>query len=281
MDKTPIYLFSVDLEDIRLSIPNGVARHAERVPTLTRRYLDFLEQDLNGSRATFFTVGEVARMYPSLIREIAERGHEVALHSHRHIALTELGPDGFKTDLDQSIQALESAGIREMKGFRAPTFSLTEKTAWAFEILEKRGFTYSSSVLPAKNPLFGWAEFGPSARRVGGILELPMSVEKFGPLTLPFAGGVYFRTLPEFLIRRAFRARARAGEPALGYFHPYDIDTDQERFMHPGIHESRFYNWLMYYNRKEVFPRLSRLVRDFGLRIMTYREYVKTLEAGA
>jgi hypothetical protein len=105
-----------------------------------------------------------------------------------------------------------------------------------------------------------------------------MSVDKIGPLTVPLAGGIYFRIVPFSLSKRKMLKRATAydGQALLGYFHPYDIDTRQERFMHPGINNSWFYNFLMYQNRSKVFKRLDSLVQA-GYRVCTYREYLKNV----
>jgi len=105
-------------------------------------------------------------------------------------------------------------------------------------------------------------------------VEIPMTVEKFGPFNIPIAGGVYFRAIPAMLVRRAIRRYLKTDLPLLGYFHPYDIDLEQERFMHPEINDSRFYNFLMYYNRKNVFKRLDAII-DMGFAVCPYAEYVQ------
>jgi polysaccharide deacetylase family protein (PEP-CTERM system associated) len=269
MSSARTYLFSVDLEDVRLSIPNG-ERFAPRVEPMTLRYLDWLER--HRFRATFFTVGEVARRYPDLVREIARRGHEIACHSNHHITLDRQSPDEFRADLTAAIDALISAGASSVIGYRAPTFSLTDKTQWAYDILAALGIRYSSSVLPAPNPLFGWPEFGTKVRRMPcGVLEIPMTLSRVGPLRVPVGGGVYFRALPFPVIARAMN-RASHETAVTGYFHPYDIDSESERFMHADINGNRFFHWLMYFNRSKVFSRLDRLV-DNGHRVETYASY--------
>jgi len=268
-----IYLFSIDLEDVRFQMEGG-RRYAERVPANTRRYLEWLKA--RSLRCTFFAAGDVAEAYPGLIREILDEGHEIGCHTSRHVPLDRQTPAEFRADIEANVAALRSAGAKDIRGFRAPIFSLVEKTAWAYRILRELGFAYSSSVLPAKNPFYGWPEFGPDPKRVEGIWELPMTVARFGPYVVPPAGGVYFRVLPRpFVMRAAAKAR-RSGRPLLGYSHPYDIDNSQERFMHPDIDDSRFYNFLMYYNRKSVFPRLEAILKK-GFRIVPYAEYVGTL----
>lgn len=265
-----IFLFSIDLEDIRFRMKGGL-KYRERVPALTHRYLEFL--DKHNAKCTFFTVGDVAEKYPALVREIYRRGHEVACHSASHIPLDEMNQEQFKDDLKKNMEALIHAGVKEIFGYRAPVFSLTEKTKWAYEILESFGFRYSSSVLPAQNPLYGWKAFGSSPRKIGNICEIPMSVNSFLGKEIPFSGGVYFRVLPFFMIKKCFQENFRNNLAVPGYFHPYDADTEQERFMHPGIKESGFYNYLMYFNRKNVFTRLEKIMKLCT--IQRYCDYAK------
>lgn len=266
-----IYLFSIDLEDVRLWMADGLS-YKERVPANTHAYLNWLRK--HQAKCTFFTVGEVAEKYPSLIGEIISEGHEIGCHTNKHIPLDKQSPVEFKRDLEQNMEYLVKAGAKNIKGFRAPIFSLTEKTSWAFKILEELQFTYSSSVLPAKNPLYGWKGFGSAPKKISDkLVEIPMSVGKIGPLTIPYGGGTYFRVLPSSVIMKRIDAHKKASDPLLGYFHPYDIDTEQERFMHPGINNSRFYNMLMYYNRGKMFEKLDRVLSR-GFRICTYHEYV-------
>lgn len=275
MSEANIFLFSIDLEDVRRMVPEG-ERMTPRVPELTHRYLEFLQK--HDSRATFFVVGEVAEEYPQLIREIAARGHEIACHSQHHITLDRMNRQSFEADLKKNLETLKAAGATEISGYRAPTFSLTEERAWAYEVLAKLGFTYSSSVLPAKNPLFGWPGFGESPRRMQGVTEIPMLLSGWRGLNVPFGGGVYFRVLPFTLTQRAFKKAYAKNLAVPGYFHPYDIDTRQERIMHPNLKDNSFYNRLMYLNRNKVFPRLEKLLKA-GTRIVTYREYLNQLHA--
>ncbi len=273
----PTFLFSIDLEDIRTMFPGG-DRYAERVPAMTRLYLDFLRR--HDARATFFTVGQTARAYPDLIREVVADGHELACHTDTHLPIDRLDRAALRDDLRRNVDALLAAGASDVRGFRAPTFSLTPASAWAYDVLDELGFTYSSSVLPARSPLYGWEGFGPAPRRVGRILEIPMTLRPGGALRVPFGGGVYFRVLPWFMVRRAFAHAARQGRPVLGYFHPCDIDHEQERFMHPYLNNNRFYNFLMYMNRRATLRRLD-LVLARGFRIITYREFVSVWSSPA
>jgi polysaccharide deacetylase family protein (PEP-CTERM system associated) len=275
MADAPPYLFSVDLEDVRTMFPGG-ERFRPRVPAMAERLLRALES--HRARGTFFVVGSVARAYPALVREIAEAGHEIACHTDAHLPLDRMDAAALRDDLRRNVDALLAAGTPLPRGFRAPLFSLTERTAWAYEVLAELGFAYSSSVLPAANPLHGWPGFGSGPRRMAGVLELPMTVLPAGPLRVPFGGGVYFRALPWPVVWWAFRWHRRRGLPVLGYLHPYDVDEEQERFMHPGIGGNRAYNALLYHNRGAVFPRLER-VRAMGFRWISYAEHLAALPA--
>jgi len=260
------FLFSLDLEDIRNRMVDG-DQYGERVPVMVARYLNFLEEC--SSTVTFFVVGDVARAYPSLIKEIADAGHEIACHSDTHIELHRQSPGEFEVDLGRCMDSLDACNIGEVKGYRAPVFSLTDKSEWVYPILQKMGIVYSSSVLPADNPLNGWKEFGTEVKRVGDVWEIPITIST-GLIKVPFAGGVYFRTLPYGLVKRSFRKH----NPVVGYFHTYDIDTGQVKFKHPDIGNNPFYNFLIYYNRKATLPRLKKLTSS-GLKMMRYDEYIR------
>ena len=275
MKKT--FLFSVDLEDVRLGLVNP-DDYLKRVPENTYRFLDWLNK--YNFKCTFFTVGNITKIYPSLVREIVMEGHEIAAHTNSHIPLDKLSKAEFKKDLQENIEALQKSGSNEIIGFRAPIFSLIESTKWAYEILEDLNFKYSSSVLPAKNPLYGWEEFGEAPKKVNdSLIELPMTVGNFAHLNVPYAGGIYFRSLPNFMIKNKIKrnnTELKKNLPLLGYFHPYDIDSLQERFMHPGINNNKFYNKLMYYNRDKVFSRLDNIIK-LGYEVLRYDEYVKNI----
>lgn len=190
------FLFSVDLEDVRQGVPNGDI-YKERVTINTKKYLEWLR--LNNFKCTFFTTGQIAKDFPYLIEEIVNEGHEIACHTTSHIPLDKQTPKSFKLDLIENVQLLKNAGAKDIFGFRAPilSLSLVKKTKWAYDVLEDLEFRYSSSVLPAKNPLYGWEEFGTSMKMVNNnILEIPISIGSIGNFSFPISGGIYFRVIP-------------------------------------------------------------------------------------
>jgi hypothetical protein len=142
-------------------------------------------------------------------------------------------------------------------------------------VLKEYGFTYSTSVLPSSNPIFGWPQFKGEGY-YHDIYELPMNIGSF-PLKVPFGGGVYFRVLPQFILKQLFTAQFSNRRPVLSYMHPYDIDTEQERFMHPHLNDNPLMNKLMYINRSSVFERLESLMQSTNARIIRYDQYLTKL----
>ncbi|WP_299314535.1 polysaccharide deacetylase family protein [uncultured Aquimarina sp.] len=274
-EKENIFLFSIDLEDVRVRVDNGLTYRA-RVDALVEQYLLFLNK--YNVKATFFTVGDIPKYYPNLVNTIVKEGHEIACHSNKHIPVTKQTKEKFREDVVRNLENLYSAGANNIIGYRAPIYSITQNTSWAFDVLEDLGFKYSSSVLPAKNPLFGWENFGEAPRKIRSDLwEIPVSLRKGSFFKTPYAGGTYFRILPFFLIKNSFRHHFKNNIAVTGYFHPYDIDLKQERFMHPEINNSWVYNQLMYFNRKNVLSRLDKIMDLYDSKIIPYKNYIDIL----
>jgi len=268
MDPTKLFLFSIDLEEFYAERPDF---KRTSLPELAERYLELLRK--HRMKSTFFVVGELAEQFRSTICDIHAEGHELACHTYSHRSLDQYSPAAFEDDLKRNLEAIHSCVQTELTGFRAPILSLTEKTQWAYEVLAKLGFQYSSSVLSSNNPLHGWPGFGNRARKMNGILELPVTLARFLWMHVPVGSGTYFRCLPFAFTRRSFRDCGRRGEPVIGYFHPYDADFEQERVMSRGVGGSRLMNSLLYVNRAKTIPRLEAILSD-GFRIVPYRNYL-------
>ena len=264
------FLFSVDFEEFYAAERQESFRRTP-LPELTERLLEFLRRA--GMRCTFFVVGEIAARFPEAVRAIAAEGHELGCHTHDHRPLDEHTPASLREDLLRNLDAVRACASGPITGFRAPILSLTRRTAWAHEVLAQLGFRYSSSVLPARNPLHGWPEFGSAPREVNGIMEIPVTLARIGPLRLPVGAGTYFRCLPPALVRGAFERCAARGNPVVGYFHPYDIDAAQERVMSRGVNGSRLMNALLYMNRSRTLERLESLMAD-GFKIVPYSDFL-------
>lgn len=268
--KSP-YLFSVDVEDPRLELADG-ERLPARVPALIEAYLDFLRR--HDGKGTFFFVGEVARRHPELVARIAGEGHEIGCHSDTHVPLDRLGQARFRDDVLRNLDSLRAAGAGEIAGYRAPCFSLTAQTGWAYEALARLGFAYSSSVLPARSPLYGWPGFGSGPRLIEGVVELPVTLLPFRILPVP-VGGLYFRVLPRPILRRALALCRRRGAPVVSYHHPYDLDTEQG-FTHAGFRRWSPFDLLMRANRGAVLPRLA-MTASLGYAFAPYAPHARRI----
>lgn len=216
-----------------------------------------------GVSATFFTLGWVAERYPSLIRRIAEAGHEVASHGYAHQRVFTFSPEEFRNDLRISRQLIEDACGLAITGYRAPSFSIDARTPWAHRILAEEGYAYSSSVAPVKHDHYGWPEAPRFAYRPLGdseFLELPVTTARLGGCIVAAGGGGFFRLLPYAFSRWAIgQVNEQDHRPAIIYFHPWEIDPDQ-----PRVHDAPLRSKLRHYSRLGAMAsKLRKLMDEF------------------
>ncbi|MBB3585744.1 polysaccharide deacetylase family protein (PEP-CTERM system associated) [Sphingomonas sp. BK481] len=185
----------------------------------------------SGVHATFFTLGWVAHRYPALIRRIVDAGHEIASHGWDHQRVFTMDAAMFRADLARARAAIEDAAGQRVTGYRAPSFSIDQRTPWAHAVLAEEDYSYSSSVAPLAHDHYGWRDaprfaFRPLADSV--LLEVPVTVAQFGTRRVATGGG-FFRLLPAALMDFAVRQVNAADHPAMFYFHPWEIDPAQPR----------------------------------------------------
>ncbi len=214
---------TLDVEDLRPS------NHFEdRSKLMAEKVLDLFDQ--MSIRATIFIVGDVAQKYPEIIEKAVKDGHEIGLHSHKHIPLELLNPDEFERELTAAKTLLQGISGQKIDGFRAPTMSLTHKTRWAIPILQRVGFNYSSSVLPAKNPLYGWDGLPRHPFRwLDSVIEFPCPVTNILGFTIPYLGGAYFRLFPS-VVRKMGVRRSSSEEALWTYCHPWEFDPEEKYY---------------------------------------------------
>jgi polysaccharide deacetylase family protein (PEP-CTERM system associated) len=236
--------------------------YAPRVQINTRRILDLL--DGVTVKATFFVLGWVAEREPDLVREIRDRGHELACHSFAHRLVYAMTRQEFREDVRRAKAAIEDAAGVAVVGYRAPTFSIVRRSIWALDVLAEEGFEYDSSIFPIHHDRYGMprAPRFPHLVRVAGdrmLAEFPMTTLTVGGTRLPFSGGGYFRLLPYRVIHSAIRwINAREHQPALVYLHPWELDPGQPRLDIRGL--SRF---RQYVNLSTTESKLRRLLANF------------------
>jgi polysaccharide deacetylase family protein (PEP-CTERM system associated) len=230
-----------------------------RVAKNTKRLLELFAQ--HNTEATFFVLGWVAERVPDLIREIEQHGHEIATHGYSHTLLTEMTPKSFEQDLNRAIRITESCVNQEVLGFRAPSFSITEKTLWALDILVRARIRYDSSIYPiGLHPDYGMPNaplsiYQPNA----SLIEVPLSCAELLGRRIPCGGGAYFRIFPYSLTKFLLKRCNSQGRPAIFYLHPWEIDPDQPRVALPW-----FKGFRHYHNLDRTLNRLEKLLADFS-----------------
>ena len=260
---------TVDVEDyFHVSAFEGVVRrdrwdaYERRVTANTMRLLAAFDQA--AVRATFFVLGWVAQREPSLVRAIVAAGHELASHGYAHRLIYEQERPAFREDVRHAKAVLEQIGGVAVRGYRAPSFSITPRSRWALEILIEEGYAYDASIFPIRHDRYGMpgAPRHPYVERAGGrsIAEAPATTVTFGPMTLPAAGGGYFRLFPYAFTRWAIRRVNEQDQvPAIFYLHPWEVDPSQ-----PRINAGRISRFRHYTNIRRTEPRLRRLLNDFA-----------------
>ncbi len=258
---------TIDVEDyfqVSAFAPHIARSEWEQRECRVERNVDVILDMLDAQRtqATFFTLGWVAERYPALVRRIVAQGHELASHGYGHQRASDLTPPGFLDDVVRAKKILEDICGAPVLGYRAPSFSIGEGNLWAFDSLAEAGYRYSSSVYPIRHDHYGMPDAPRFAHQVGGsgLLEIPVTTLRLLNRNLPSSGGGYFRLFPYALSRWMLR-QVNDGdrEPAIFYFHPWEIDVDQPRVAGIGA-KTRFRH---YVNIARMRARIERLLVDF------------------
>ena len=232
-----------------------------RVSDNVLRVLDlFAEAQVH---ATFFTLGWIAQRNPSLMRRIADAGHEIASHGWDHARVHTLDRASFSADLVRARKALEDVTGAHVTGYRAPSFSIDQRTPWAYEELAEQGYAYSSSVAPLSHDHYGWREaprFAFNPLPWHPLVEIPVTTAMLGGRRVAAGGGGFFRVLPYAFSRWAIRQVNRSERrPAVFYFHPWEVDPEQ-----PRVASAPMRSKLRHYtNLDRMAGKLRELVHEF------------------
>ncbi len=273
---------TIDVEDYfhvsafeKISPPESWAARECRVEKNTDLILQILDE--YGVKATFFILGWVAEHYPQLVRDIARQGHEIACHGYLHQRVGLQNREKFREDIRHAKSLLEDQAGRPVIGYRAPSYSITRQTSWAFDELIDAGFSYDSSIFPMRHDFYGipdWPRFsGYAVKRQGvwvaaekpqqgekAIREVPITTLHLWGKNLPIAGGGYFRLLPYRITRWGLRhINLQEQRPFVFYLHPWEFDPNQPRMV-GATAKSRFRHYL---NLQRTEKRFRCLLRDF------------------
>lgn len=258
---------TVDVEEhfqvaaLACAVPRGSWNGREsRVVRSVERLLDLF--DAHRAHATFFTLGWVARRHPGMVRDILASGHELASHGYAHERVSDQTPGAFFADIVRARHVLEEIGGVAVRGYRAPNFSISDRTPWAHELIAQAGYRYSSSVYPVRHDHYGVPQAPRFVQATAApVREIPLTTVRVGQRNWPAAGGGFFRLLPYGLSRWMIeRVNRTDGAPAIFYLHPWEIDPGQPRVA--GLpFKNRFRHYL---NLERTEARLARLLGDFA-----------------
>ena len=232
-----------------------------RVERNTNKILDLFDE--HNVKGTFFTLGWVADRYPSLVKEIDRRGHEVASHGYSHQLIYSQSKDVFRDETFKSKNILEDITGKAVDGYRAASYSITKESLWAIDILVEAGFKYDSSIFPVRHDRYGivnspkepYVIKGPEG---GEIVEYPLTTYSMLGQDLPVAGGGYFRLYPYWLTNYFYRSLNSKGKSFAFYLHPWEVDPEQ-----PKVEVSWFSKFRHYNNLHKCSKRLSKLLSNY------------------
>ena len=240
------------------------------------RYLKLILEvlDSKNMKATFMCVGELARLFPYVVKTIAERGHEIGCHSNEHVWLTTLKPDQLRKDTKNAIAALEDVSGKKIRSYRAPAFTIGENNKYALEILAENGIEMDSSIFSVARDFGGFPSFTleePSIIKYNGIelKEFPICTTKLMGKRIAYSGGGYFRFFPLSFVK----SRMNASDYAISYFHIGDVVRLLDFFITKELYEDYFKEEGIFLNRlkrqiksnlgiSSAFDKMCRLIQE-------------------
>ncbi|WP_196138889.1 XrtA system polysaccharide deacetylase [Aliikangiella sp. G2MR2-5] len=274
MENHQVNTFTVDVEDYFQveAMSRAVDRekwddYECRVEKNTGQILELMEK--KGQIGTFFILGWVAKRYPEIVRAIAAQGHEIASHGMTHQLIYRQDIETFRQETLDSKKLLEDIIQKPIKGYRAATYSITEKSLWALDVLIEAGYQYDSSIFPMRHDNYGIPDINPDPHILTApcgetIVEFPISTVKEKGFTLPIAGGGYFRLFPYAFTRWGLNRINKKNKPFVFYIHPWEVDPEQPKVA--GL--SKFSKFRHYNNLEKCEQRLERLMSDFRFTTM-------------
>ena len=229
----------------------------------------------NDTNATFFVVGELLEYEPEILDKILENGHEIAFHTMYHTRLNDFNS---KEQFLDELKKFSRLTNNKSKGFRAPTFSLDSSTSWAIKALVETNYIYDSSIVPAKNSMYGHPNAQENPYKISSksienqdenakLMEYPLLVTRFLGKKVPAGGGFYLRTLPMRIIKNAIKEYEKKEIPATFYIHSWELTPE---FM-PRIRLSKKDNFITYHNIEKAYDKMEEIIREF--RFTSFLDY--------
>lgn len=266
--------FTVDVEDgISISMRDNFNKNipqTQRVVKDTNKILDLLA--IHKTKGTFFVLGQVAEVFPELIKRISSEGHELGVHGYNHLLFHNMNYEQAFNELDRAKKLIEDISGQEVFGHRAPAFSINKETSWGLDVVAEVGFLYDSSIMPCKTFRYGWQNYNKNicyhiTEKDNKLIEVPMSTARFLNLEIPVGGGSYLRLFP-YVLTKYLINKIQLERPAIVYMHPYEVDD--QRYPDFYFEELKNASWKkrnkmksFWIKRQTVYPKLEKLLSDF------------------
>lgn len=279
MKRTPPDILTIDVEEwfhghnyLEHVPPGSWEIQDRRVEANTERCLELLAR--HAVTGTFFVLGWTAERHPDIVRRIAAAGHEIACHSMGHPIVFRLTPQEFRDDLKRCREVLAAAGVDNVAGYRAPSFTITPPVHDYLHILREEGFTYDCSLFPVHHPRYGQPasprhpfllappDEDPCPER-DPLLVLPMTTARILGVNVPFAGGGYMRLLPGWAYGMLRRIALRQGQSVVTYLHPWELDDHK-----PVTTQSKAMRWRSQSGQETVMEKLDGVLAQGSFRTM-------------
>ena len=274
-------LLGIDFEDwYHPQLVEPFVSKERKIPTMFKgldKILDLLRK--NDAKVTFFVVGEILESNPDIFDKIISEGHEIGFHTMKH---TRLDSPNFRSEFKEELEKFEKLTSGKSIGFRAPTFSLNEKSSWAIDELVSNGYKYDSSIMPAKTNMYGIQSAEKFPYKItnssldkndpnGTLIEFPLMVTKVLGKTIPAAGGFYLRVLPLKIIKNAIESYEQKEIPASLYIHSWELTPEYI----PKIKLPIKNHFITFYNIEKTFSKMNDILRDYEF--TTFQSYLSTI----
>ena len=262
-------LLGIDFEDwYHPQLVEPFVSNDKKIPTMFKgldKILNLLR--INDSKATFFIVGELLESNPEISDKILSEGHEIGFHTMHH---TRLDSPDYRDVFKEELREFKKLTSGKSKGFRAPTFSLNEKSSWAIDDLVNNNYTYDSSIVPAKTSMYGMPSAEKSPYRItrdslnkndrdGTLVEFPLLVTKLFGKSIPAAGGFYLRFLPLKIIKNAIKSYEKKDIPTTLYIHSWELTPEYI----PKINLPKKNQFITFHNVNKAYSKINHLLNNF------------------
>ena len=175
-------------------------------------------------QATMFIPGYVAQRFPDLVREVARAGHEIGSHGFKHVVTQRLKRNDFHEDVSASKKILEDLLSREVCLYKAPDWSISADTIWAYDELIALGYRVDHSAQPSLLKSLGRSpdEMIPFVYRET-LNVIPVTSYNLLGKAIPFNGGMFCSYVPIHIQIGHYRRLNQKGIPFNYYCHPYEF----------------------------------------------------------